>query len=234
MKAKKGFVIASTVFIGINLVLFFALWIFVTFWNKMVSTYFLKWVEGVNTDSDFGYWLYNSVNENISVIILLLIIILFLIIAAKLAIFYNFIKYSKYGIKDFYTRRSKYLAMSILQIFLVGSFFGMICGITAIVIQKAIVTPNNVSQVLNDTWGQEEEMPIAGKNANDNRPVVRVGPNARFVENISQLRDGVRYLFEAKLISNAQKNSLNKKIDKLSKDKARKKEFSGRWKIKEA
>ena len=77
-------------------------------------------------------------------------------------------------------------------------------------------------------------MPIAGKNANDNRPVVRVGPNARFVENISQLRDGVRYLFEAKLISNAQKNSLNKKIDKLSKDKARKKEFSGRWKIKEA
>lgn len=233
MKAKKGFVIASTVFVGINLALFFALWIFVMFWNSIVSGFIMNLVNQVNTDTDFGYWVYNNIGQNLGVIILLLIIIIFLIISAKIAIFYNFIKYSRYGIKDFYTRRGKYLTMSILQILLVGSIFGMLCGITAIVIQKAIVTPNNVAQVLSDTWGQEEQIPGANKNANDNKPVVRVGPNARFVENISQLRDGVRYLFEAKLISASQKNSLNKKIDKLSKDKARKQEFRNKWKIKE-
>ena len=69
---------------------------------------------------------------------------------------------------------------------------------------------------------------MKNNNANNNRPVVRVGPNAKFVENISQLRDSARYLEEAGLISKGQRNSLNKKIDKLSKDRAKKQEMRGK------
>ena len=110
----------------------------------------------------------------------------------------------------------------------------MLMGLIALIVQKAMVTPQKLEMVLNDTWSDEEILPGANQNANatanNNRPVVRVGPNAKFVENISQLRDSARYLEEAGLISKGQRNALNKKIDKLSKDKARKKEMQGKWK----
>lgn len=229
MKAKKRFVIASAVFAGINLLIFVALFVCVAIWNKTISSFVLEEVQKVSTESDFGYWLVNSVNNNMAVIMLLFIIIIFLLCTAKTAIFYHFVKYAKFGMKDFYTRRTKYLTMVLLQLLLIGTFFGMLMGVIAIVIQKALVTPQNVDQVLNETWGQEETIPGMDKNNNtNNKPVVRVGPNARFVENISQLRDGVRYLAEAGLISKGQRNSLNKKIDKLSKDKARKKEMQAK------
>lgn len=230
MKAKKRLTIVASVFIGINLLMFIALLGFVVGWNDEISKFIIDEVTKMGTESDIGYWLNNNVKENMGVIILAAVIIVFLFIAAKAAILYRFVIYARYGIKDFYTRKGKYTLMCILQLFLIGSFFGMLMGLLAIIVQKAIVTPQKLNQVLNDTWGQEEEIPGANQNnnANNNRPVVRVGPNAKFVENISQLRDSARYLEEAGLISKSQRNSLNKKIDKLSKDKARKKEMQGK------
>lgn len=226
MKAKRNFVIASTVFVGINIAIFVALWLFIIIKNSFVSKSILNYIHSISTVSDIGYWLNTTFASNISVIIFLIILLMFLMIVGKVTFLYHFIKYCRYGIKDFYTRRGKYLALSILQVFLIGTIFGMLCGITAIVIQKALVTPETLPQVLADTWGQDTG-PVGQAQANDNKPVVRVGPNAKFVENIAQLRDGVRYLAEAGLISKAQRNSLNKKIDKLSKDRAKKQEMRG-------
>ena len=122
--------------------------------------------------------------------------------------------------------------MVIMQLFLIGSFFAMFLGLLAIVVQKALVTPERLEQVLNDTWSNEDPRFAAQKDENgntpNNRPVVAVGPNKKFVENISQLRDSARYLEEAGLISKGQINALNKKIDKLIKDRAKKAEMRGK------
>lgn len=230
MKAKKRLTVASAVFAGINLLLFVGLFVALLIFNKDVSAFCLDEVAKVDRESDFGYWLYGAVNTNMGVIMLLFIIVLFLMVVSKCALFYQFVKYARYGMKDFYTRRSRYTLLVTLQLLLIGSFFAMLLGTIAIVIQKALVTPQNLDQVLNETWGQEDPITgIANNNGNNNanRPVVRVGPNAKFVENISQLRDSARYLAEAGLISKGQRASLNKKIDKLSKDKAKKKEMRG-------
>ena len=115
---------------------------------------------------------------------LMIVIVLFLLIVAKFAIFVHFVTYAKYGIKDFYTRRSKYTLMVIMQIFLVGTFFGMLMGLFAIVVQKALVTPERLDQVLNDTWSNEDPRFATQKDDNGNnpnRPVVVVGPNKKFV-----------------------------------------------------
>ena len=229
MKAKKGFVVASTVFIAINMLIFVAAIVLMFIFKNLISTFIIDQVKMLGTESDFGFWLNTNLIPNITVVLFLIIVILFLMVAAKITFFYHFINYSRFSIKEFYVRRTRYLTMVILQFFVIGSTFALLCGLIAIVIQKAIVTPERVNSVLNETWGQEEELvPGAVKaNANNNKPVVRVGPNARFVENISQLRDGVRHLHEAKLISDGQRKALIKKIDKLSKDNARKKEMRG-------
>ena len=234
MKAKKRLTIAAAVFIGINLLLFVALFAAVIIHNNDISNFIIEEVAKLGTDSDIGYWLDKNIAPNMGVIILSVMILVFLFISAKAAILYRFIIYAKFGIKDFYTHKSKYAIICIFQLFLIGSFFAMLMGLIALVVQKAMVTPQKLEMVLNDTWSDEEILPSANQNANatanNNRPVVRVGPNAKFVENISQLRDSARYLEEAGLISKGQRNALNKKIDKLSKDKARKKEMQGKWK----
>lgn len=228
MKAKKGFVVASTVFVAINLLMFVAAIVLMFVFKNVISAFIINQVKLLGTESDFGFWMNTNIIPNITVVLFLIILILCLMVAGKITFFYHFINYSRFSIKEFYVRRTRYLTMVILQFFVIGSIFALICGLIAIVIQKAIVTPERVNSVLNETWGQEEEIvPGVKANANNNKPVVRVGPNARFVENISQLRDGVRHLHEAKLISNGQKNALIKKIDKLSKDNARKKEMRG-------
>ncbi len=228
MKAKKGFVVASTVFVAINMLIFVAAIVLMFIFKNVISTFIIEQVKFLGTESDFGFWMNTNLVPNISVVLFLVIILLCLMLAGKITFFYHFVNYSRFSIKEFYVRRTRYLTMVILQFFVIGSVFALICGLIAIVIQKAIVTPERVNSVLNETWGQEEEIvPGAKANANNNKPVVRVGPNAKFVENISQLRDGVRHLHEAKLISNGQKNALIKKIDKLSKDNARKKEMRG-------
>lgn len=230
MKHKKRFTIAASVFAGINVLIFIAAMVLAIIMNSQIADFIINYVESLGTESDIGYWLNNSVVGNLGVIMLIIILVLFLLIVAKFAIFVNFVKYARYGIKDFYTRRSKYTLMVILQILLVGTFFGMLMGLIAIVIQKALVTPERLEQVLNDTWSNEDPRFASEKQGdgnNANRPVVAVGPNKKFVENISQLRDSARYLEEAGLISKGQRNSLNKKIDKLSKDRAKKKEMRG-------
>lgn len=228
MKAKKGFVVASTVFVAINLLLFVAAIVLMFVFKNVISAFIIDQVKLLGTESDFGFWMNTNIIPNITVVLFLIILVLCLMVAAKITFFYHFINYSRFSIKEFYVRRTRYLTIVILQFFVIGSIFALLCGLIAIVIQKAIVTPERVNSVLNETWGQEEEIvPGVKVNANNNKPVVRVGPNARFVENISQLRDGVRHLHEAKLISNGQKNALIKKIDKLSKDNARKKEMRG-------
>lgn len=228
MKAKKGFVVASTVFVAINLLLFVAAIVLMFVFKNVISAFIIDQVKLLGTESDFGFWMNTNIIPNITVVLFLIILVLCLMVAAKITFFYHFVNYSRFSIKEFYVRRTRYLTIVILQFFVIGSIFALLCGLIAIVIQKAIVTPERVNSVLNETWGQEEEIvPGVKVNANNNKPVVRVGPNARFVENISQLRDGVRHLHEAKLISNGQKNALIKKIDKLSKDNARKKEMRG-------
>lgn len=228
MKAKKGFVVASTVFVAINLLLFVAAIVLMFVFKNVISAFIINQVKLLGTESDFGFWMNTNIIPNITVVLFLIILVLCLMVTAKITFFYHFINYSRFSIKEFYVRRTRYLTIVILQFFVIGSIFALLCGLIAIVIQKAIVTPERVNSVLNETWGQEEEIvPGVKANANNNKPVVRVGPNARFVENISQLRDGVRHLHEAKLISNGQKNALIKKIDKLSKDNARKKEMRG-------
>jgi hypothetical protein len=228
MKAKKGFVVASTVFVAINLLLFVAAIVLMFVFKNVISAFIINQVKLLGTESDFGFWMNTNIIPNITVVLFLIILVLCLMVAAKITFFYHFVNYSRFSIKEFYVRRTRYLTIVILQFFVIGSIFALLCGLIAIVIQKAIVTPERVNSVLNETWGQEEEIvPGVKVNANNNKPVVRVGPNARFVENISQLRDGVRHLHEAKLISNGQKNALIKKIDKLSKDNARKKEMRG-------
>ena len=231
MKHKKGFTVAAAVFAGINVLLFMAIMALSIIFNNQIADFIIKYVEALGTESDFGYWLNNSIVGNLGVIMLMIVIVIFLMIVAKFAIFVHFVKYARFGIKDFYTRRSKYTVMVILQILLIGTFFGMLMGLIAIVIQKALVTPERLDQVLNDTWSNEDPRFAAAK-AQDgnspNKPVVVVGPNKKFVENISQLRDSARYLEEAGLISKGQRNSLNKKIDKLSKDRAKKQEMRGK------
>ena len=133
--------------------------------NKDVSAFCLDEVAKVDRESDFGYWLYGAVNTNMGVIMLLFIIVLFLMVVSKCALFYQFVKYARYGMKDFYTRRSRFTLLVTLQLLLIGSFFAMLLGTIAIVIQKALVTPQNLDQVLNETWGQED--PITGM-ANNN------------------------------------------------------------------
>lgn len=227
MKAKRRFTIASTIFVGLNLILFLGLLVFVIFWNKLISSTLITLINKVSTDSDIGYWLVNSVNDNIAVIILLIILIVFLFIAAKIAFFVNFIQFSRYGIKDFYTRKSKFLAMVIFQLFIIGSVFAFLLGVVALVIQKALVTPDTINKVLSDTWGTEDTIMVKSgtlSNATD-KPVVRVGPNAKFVENIVQLRDSVKRLKEVGLISPSQAKSLSRKIDKRSRDQSKKKEY---------
>lgn len=227
MKAKRRFTIASTIFVGLNLILFLGLLVFVIFWNKLISSTLITLINKVSTDSDIGYWLVNSVNDNIAVIILLIILIIFLFIAAKIAFFVNFIQFSRYGIKDFYTRKSKFLAMVIFQLFIIGSVFAFLLGVIALIIQKALVTPDTINKVLSDTWGTEDTiMAKSGtlSNATD-KPVVRVGPNAKFVENIVQLRDSVKRLKEVGLISPSQAKSLSRKIDKRSRDQSKRKEY---------
>ena len=228
MRAKKGFVVASTVFVAINMLMFVAAIVLMFVFKNIISTFIINQVKMLGTESDLGFWVNTNLIPNITIVLFLIIVVLFLMLAGKITFFYHFVNYSRFSIKEFYVRRTRYLTMVILQFFVIGSVFALLCGLIAIVIQKAIVTPERVNSVLNETWGQEEEMiPGVKANANNNKPVVRVGPNARFVENISQLRDGVRHLHEAKLISNGQKNALIKKIDKLSKDNARKKEMRG-------
>jgi hypothetical protein len=231
MKHKKRLTIAAAVFAGINVLIFIAAMVLAVMFKNNISNFIIEWAKSLGTESDFGYWLNNSIAVNLGVIMLMIIIILFLLIVAKFAIFVHFVKYARFGIKDFYTRRSKYTLMVIFQILLVGTFFGMFMGLLAIVVQKALVTPERLEQVLNDTWSNEDPRFATQKDENGNtpnRPVVVVGPNKKFVENISQLRDSARYLEEAGLISKGQRNALNKKIDKLSKDRAKKAEMRGK------
>ena len=119
MKAKKRLTVASAVFAGINLFIFVALFVLLLVFKNDVSDFCVEQVKGLGTESDFGYWLKNAVKDNMGVIMLLFIIVLFLIVVSKFALFYQFVKYARYCMKDFYTRRSKYTTLVLLQILLI-------------------------------------------------------------------------------------------------------------------